>query len=206
MSTSCPGDKGPGLISHGVDSCKGQLVSGSEGLQFRPALINDSHLGPSSRGVDQHFRTTHSRVQGPAVSTTSPGRLGPVSKCLQGRSAVPGYKGLCPFACGVYPHSWVNHVHVRGPTMSTRYLWPLGTGSEGPQVDQVSWVTRAHAQGPAGSNRCPGRLRPSSEVLHVRPAVPGHSRLGPRASGIDPLSWATGARVQRTSGLTSGPG
>ena len=85
--------------------------------------------------------------------------------------------------------------------MSTPCLWPLGPSSEGPQVNQVSWATRAHARGPAGSNRCPGRLRRVSEVLHVRPAVPGHSRLGPRASGVDPLS-----RVQRPSGLTSCPG
>ena len=77
--------------------------------------------------------------------------------------------------------------------------------------DQLSGVTRARAQRPAGSTCCPGRIGPRSACPRGRPAVPGHTCLGPKALGVDLLSLETPARLRKPAGSTSsseglGPG
>ena len=76
-----------------------------------------------------------------------------------------------------------------------RCLWQLGPVSEGPRchpglwgdsglcpiprgVNQMSRVTLARIRGPVGLTRCPGTFA-----------------LGPRARGVNQLSWMTGACV-----------
>ena len=53
------------------------------------------------------------------------------------------------------------------------------------------------------SNWCPGRIGPGSECPRCRPAVPGTSRLGPKALGVDQLSRATPAQLRNPVGSTS---
>ena len=53
---------------------------GSEVPQVEPPVQGDSGLGPNARGVDQQSRVKQARVGGPAVSTSSPGRLRPWSE------------------------------------------------------------------------------------------------------------------------------
>ena len=56
------------------------------------------------------------------------------------------------------------------------------------------------------SNRRPGQLGPVSEGPRGQPAVPGDSRLGPSACGVDQQSRATRALVGGTSVSTGCPG
>ena len=88
-------------------------------------------------------------------------------------------------------------------------------------VDQQSRATRARVPGPARSTRCLWRLRPGSEGRRVRPGhkgdwrqfprsrgstrYPGLTGSAPRACGVDQLSRATRACVQRPAGSTSCP-
>ena len=95
----------------------------------------------------------------------------------RGRSPIPGDSGRCPRARRVHYISRPTRVLVQGPA-----------------VDPLSRATRAHARGHAGATRCPGRLRPGSERLRGRQAVPGsRARVrGPERStdcpmGIEPL-------------------
>ena len=53
------------------------------------------------------------------------------------------------------------------------------------------------------STCCPGRIGSGSECPRCRPAVPGHSRLGLKALGVDLQFRATPARVRQPAGLTS---
>ena len=63
-------------------------------------------------------------------------------------------------------------------------------------MDQLSRATRACVLGQAWSTRCPGRLVLGSEGPRGRPAVTGHSVLGPSARGFDQESRETRARVR----------
>ena len=55
------------------------------------------------------------------------------------------------------------------------------------------------------SNRRPGQLGPVSEGPRGQPAVPGDSRLGPSACGVDQQSRATRALVGGTAVSTRPP-
>ena len=123
-----------------------------------------------------------------AVSTSFPRELGPGSEVPQGRPPVLGDSGPGPRACG---------------------------------VDRLSRGTRARVRGPAGSTSCPGGLGPESESPRGRPAVPGtracvrghvgstrcprRSHSSPTARGVDHMSRAILARVQRPAVSTNSP-
>ena len=67
-----------------------------------------------------------------------------------------------------------------------------GPGPRDHRVEELSRDSRAWVRTPSGSTSCPGRLRPGSELLRGRPALPGHLHLCPRALGVDLLSQALG--------------
>ena len=145
-------------------------------------------------------------VRGIAVPISGPGRTGPVPEGLQCRQNIPGNSGS-------------------GPRSSGR---PAVPGDPGPclrarGVDQMSQVTSARLRVPAGSTSCPGCLRPGSEGPERstgcpegigplpkgpcgQPAVPGHSRLGPRGRGVDQLLRVTWAQDHGPAVSTSTPG
>ena len=155
------------------------------------------------------------------MSTSSQEPLGPGSECTRGRTAVPGDSGPGPRACGFDQLSRATRAWFRRPAGSTNYTGHSGLGWRAHGVYQLSRVTRASVRMPAESTTFPGdsgssgrvrvvnqafgRLRPVSEGLWGGPAVPVHSRLHPRARGVDQLSHATGAKVRRASGSTNSP-
>ena len=177
-------------------SCPGPLGPMSEGPRGRPAIPGHSGPGPKTRGVNQLSRATCCWVRVPSGSTSSPGRIALVPSAPWGRLSVSDDSCLCPIARGLIRIpgriAFVSEVPRGGPDVF---------GHSGPvprdlRFDQVFWATRAHARGPTVSNRCPGRLWPSSEVLHVRPAVPATPAWVLRARGIDQVSRATRTLVQ----------
>ena len=159
----------------------------------RPSVPGDSGPCPMSRWVDQLSWGSRAHVRGPAGSTTfpgdsgwsrgpavsskSPGRLGPVSDILQGRPAVPGDLGPGRTERGVEQASRATRANVREPTGSNSCPGRLGPIPEasrcrpdvpgdwrfGPKargVDQLSWLTWVRLRGPAGSKGCPGGSGP----------------------------------------------
>ena len=71
---------------------------------------------------------------------------------------------------------------VRVPAVSTRIHGRLGPLPVCPRCGPaVLGLTRLCPK-PSGSTSCPGRRRLGSECLRGRPAVPGHSCFGPRAT------------------------
>ena len=191
VSTSFPGtwdsERGPEVLSSfpGTrDSERGPAVSTSfprrlgpvsNAQRCRPAVPDNSSLGPRSRGVDQLPWMTHAQVRGPAVSIRCPGRLGPVSECPRARSAVPGNLGPLPWACGVDQLSRTTRFRVRVLEVSTScparlMIWSRGSLGQPPlpgdlgscltscSVNNLSWATwaRVHVPGHAGTTSCPG--------------------------------------------------
>ena len=127
--------------------------------------------------VPQPFPGDSGWSRGPAVSSKSPGRLGPVSDILQGRPAVPGDLGPGRTERGVEQASRATRANVREPTGSNSCPGRLGPIPEasrcrpdvpgdwrfGPKargVDQLSWLTWVRLRGPAGSKGCPGGSGP----------------------------------------------
>lgn len=116
-----------------------RLRPGSEGPRFPPAVRGESRLSPISRGVyqlspvtraqvevplfprevDQLSGAIRARAQGPAVSTSHPGRIRSRCKGRRGRPAVPGDSGPCPKARVFDQHSQAHHARVRLPAWST---------------------------------------------------------------------------------------
>ena len=115
-------------------------------------------LGSRAPGVDQQSRATQARFRGPAGSTRSQRRLGPVNEA-----------------------PWVNKMAratlawLRGPAVWTSCPGPLAVASMGPRdqpgvpgdwgpglkalgIDQLSRVTRARIRGPLFWTSCPGPL------------------------------------------------
>ena len=122
------------------------------------------------------------------VSTSFPRELGPGSEVPQGRPPVPGDSGPGPRACGVDRLSRGTRARVRGPAGSTSCPGGLGPESEGPRGRPAVPGTRACVRGHVGSTRCPRR-----------------SHSSPTARGVDHMSRAILARVQRPARSTSRP-
>ena len=59
----------------------------------------------------------------------------------------------------------------------------------------MSRATLARVRRPSGSTSCPGQLGPGSESPRGQAALPGDSRFGLRARGVEQLSQATRAWV-----------
>ena len=194
-----PGDLGPGPKHRRVDqlsrairalaqgpavstSHPGQLRSGSEGPRGRPDVPGDSAPGPRALDVNQMFRA-----------------LGPGSEGPWGRPTVPRNSGPCPKARVFEQLSRVTRAWVRWPACSTRSPGPIALRSDGLHGRPATRETRARAQRPVVSTCCPGRIGPGSECPRCQPAVPGHSRLGPKALGVDQPSRATraGSKARR---------
>ena len=141
---------------------------------------------------------THAGVQGPAVSTRNPGRLGPGSKCRQDPSALPGASGPCPKSHSVDQISQANQARVQGPRDRSDVPgeWPC-------------------VRGAVASSSCPGRIWPVLGRSRSQPAVPGNwarfrgptvstscpGQLGlsSKACRVDQMSLATPARVRVTA-------
>ena len=173
----------------GSTRCLGLLGLLSKVPRGPPALPGDSRLVLRSRGVHHHPRATHARVRGPVVVTSCPGRIRPLPQGLRSRPAVPGDSGPGPMSRGVDQLSMATWARVPGPVISTsspRQILPL-------------------LLGPRCSKSCPGPLRPRSEVLRNRPALPGESCCGPRASGVDHLPRGTREQIRGAAGSTSSP-
>ena len=147
----------------------------------------DSCPGPRARGFDQLSRVTcdmvgDPRVDQPFQTTQARARYPTISTSIQGDS------GPCP--------------RYRGIESRPRRLTPdLGA----PGFDQRSWVTPVQVRGPTGSTSCPRGLQPGSEGLRSGPALPGHSRLRPKACGFDLLSQGNRGQVRGPEGSTSCP-
>ena len=90
---AAPGDSGPGPRScrieeggshlgpkvHGVDQLSRAIGVGSDGLQSRPAVLEDVRQALMARRLDHMSRGTWGHVPVPGVSNSSPRRLGAVS-------------------------------------------------------------------------------------------------------------------------------
>ena len=161
----------------------------SEGLLVRPAV--------------REYRV---RAVGPAVSTSSPGRLGPGSKCPWGQPAVLCDLGPHPMARSVNQPSWENRACAGGPAVSSSCPGRLVLVAEAPQgrppasgdsgpgprarsVDQHSQATPALFQGP-----------------RIRRALLGDLGPRPRYPGVDQLSWSNRSCVRWTVGMNSSRG
>ena len=162
--TSCLGDKGPGLSSHEVDSCHGRLVPWPEGSPFQPAVLDELHLGPSSRGVDQLSWTTRAHFGGPAGSTRIPGRLGPLPEYPWCRSTVPGDSGTFPKSRSVDLLPRPYWAIVQGPRVRSDVPGHLATCSRCCGVDQLSRMTRIRVRNLKLSSSCPGLLKSGSRA------------------------------------------
>ena len=149
---------------------------------------------------------TRARVRGPLVSSSCPGRLGPVSNGPRCRSAVPGDSGPCPRSRGVDQLSLMTRTSVRVLEVSTSSPRLLTIQSEGLRgrpavlddsrlgqifrdVDQLSQTIRDRVRGPAGLTRCPGDSGP-----------------GPIAHGVHQQSWENRACAGGHTVSTMGPG
>ena len=153
------------------------------GLRARPAVPEDSRQAPIACGIDQLSRLTQASVRGPAVLTSSSGRLVKRSVVPRGRPAHP---------CDMGP--------VRKTVLSSSWPWQRGPGSEGPRcrptvpgdsglcprargVDHMSQATLTRVRGPAVSTNTPGRLGFISKDPRGRPYVPCDSGPCPRSRG-----------------------
>ena len=89
----------------------------SEGPRCRPAVLDDSGLGQTSRDVDQLSQMIRDRVQGPAGLTHCPGNSGP-----------------CPSAHRVDQQSRETRDSEQGPSVAIRFPRRLGPESVAPRV------------------------------------------------------------------------
>ena len=171
---TCAGVQGPS----GTTSTSRRLALGSGGLRIQPSLPCESRSGsdvpciqtalrcdscpcPKALVVDHLSHVTLARVQGPSVSTSSPGQLGPGSEDPWVQRDFPGDSGPGVRVSRVYKMSRATRALARGPAWSGSSSGPLALMSEGPQippavpghsgsgprarrVDQSSWVTRAN--------------------------------------------------------------
>ena len=161
---------------------------------------------PRARVVDQLSRATRAHVQGPADSTSSPGRIALGSVGLRGRPAVLGVSGPSLRACGV-----------------SSCAGPLTHASEGPQclpgvpgdsvpcpmshrVHQLSQVTWVLVGRTTVSTMRPRRLGPVIEGSRCGPTVLGNLGWYQRHHGVDQMSPATPAYVGVPKGSTRSPG
>ena len=79
-----------GSGASGVEYTPGRLGLMSIDLRGRPSVPCDSGPGPMVQGVDQLSQTSRALFRGPAVWTSSPGRLAPGSDNPRGPSALQG--------------------------------------------------------------------------------------------------------------------
>ncbi|XP_020946894.1 collagen alpha-2(I) chain-like [Sus scrofa] len=151
-----------------------------------------------AHGVDQLSWVTLARVRRPSGSTSSPGRLFPVSEAPRCGQTIPVFPGdSCPGP------------RARGFDQLSRVTCDM-VGD--PRVDQPFQTTQARARYPTvstsiqgDSGPCPRGLQPGSEGLRSGPALPGHSRLRPKACGFDLLSQGNRGQVRGPEGSTSCP-
>ena len=124
-------------------------------------------------------------LQGPAQTTSCPGRLGPMSEGPR-----------------VDQLSWATRAGVRGPVGSTRCPGLLGLLSEVPRVPSALPGDSSMVRGTTGSTSTPGRIALCTRALGL---VPGKLGPCPRACGVDQLSQMTRALVRGHMGSTSCP-
>ena len=165
----------------------------------RPDMPDKSGMYPRPSRVEQISRATpaqfrwprgwlapqgdSARVRGPAVSTSTPGRIALASHGPQRRPALPGDWGPGPKASGSITCPVRFAVISQGPS---GHQAPPGYSHPCPRarmVIQIYWVTRAWVQGPAVSTSCSWPLGPISNGPRFRPALPGESCTGPIAPG-----------------------
>ena len=125
-------------------SCPGRLRPGSEVPWCRTTPRGASLSGQRARRVDQLCwrllpgseclggrplsRVTRGQVRCSAVSTSRPGRLGPMSQVPRDPPDIPGYPGPGSSARGVDQHSRATRVSGQVPARSissTRQLGPI---------------------------------------------------------------------------------
>ena len=189
MSTSCPGDKGPGLSSHGVDSCS-----------------DDSCPGPRDRGFEPLCTTTPACVLVLAVSTSCPGRLAPGSEGLWVQPEVPGDSGPgpsarrvdqlsqgdsgpCPKSCRVDLLSWAYRAIVQGPRGRSDVPGDVAPSPRCRRVNQLSRITRARVGALKVSTSCPELLKSGPRACRVT-SCPDGSHQCPSSRGFQQLSLA----------------
>ena len=178
-------------------------------MRCRPAVPADAGPGPRVRSVAQLSQATRTRVRWPAVSTSRPGRLGPVSHGIAQMSRVfwarvqvpagwtssPGR--LAPGSVG--PRFQLALLRDSGPCPRSREFHPLSRGltpsSDGPRIDPNSRAPWALVHGPAVSTICPGPHALGTNSTWRPPAVQGDSRPCPMSRGTDQHSGASRARV-----------
>ena len=172
----------------GSTSSPGRLRPVPEGRRGPPAVPGDSGCARGSGCRTAAPGDSRMCPRAPGVnqfSQASQARL----EGSRGRSPIPGDSGRCPRARSVHYISRPTRVLVRGPA-----------------VDQLSRATRAHARGHAGVTTSPRGLGPVPKGPWGPPAVPGHSRLGPKALGVDELPQETPARLRVPAVSPSCPG
>ena len=140
------------------------------------------------------------------VSTSSPGRLRPVSEGPRCRPALLGDSRWGPRSRGVDQMSRASQAIVPGPAWSTSSPGRLELGSEVPQGSPAFPGDSRSGRWPTLSTSSPGRLGPMPEGLQARPDVPAD--LGPCSSacGVDQLSRVTRAPVRWPARSTGSPG
>ena len=190
----------------GSTSCAGILGPVPDVPRDRPALPDDSHQCPSSRGFHQRSQATHDPVEGP-----------------WGRPAVLDVSGLGQTSPDFDQLSQTIGDRVRVPTGSISSPGrigpvPVGTrcrqgfpGFSGPVpsirgVDQLSRVTLARVLSSAGSTCFVGHIRSLSQCPRVRLAVPGDSGPGPMDRCVDQQSRTTLSHVLRPAVSIRCPG
>ena len=186
-------------MAHGVDQLSQATRDIARGPGYQTGVLGNSCLVPKDPGwtsgpgvlglrpeglwVPQHFSGDSGRSRGTAVSSNSPGRLGPVSDIPQGRPAVLGDLGPGRRDRGVEQGSRATRASVRRPAGSTRYSGGPGPCPRPRGVNQMSLASPAQLRGPGGSTSYPGSLALGSEGRQGRSAVLGVSRIGLRAHG-----------------------
>ena len=145
----------------------------SEGPRCRPAVLDVSRLGQTSRDVDQLSQTIRDQVRGPA-----------------GLTRCPGHSGRVPIAHGVDQQSRENWACASGHTVSTSCPGRLVPGSEclhgkpavlgvsgtcvsARGINKLSQENQTCAGGPALSTSCPRQLAAFSEGPRNRRALLG---------------------------------
>ena len=162
----------------------------------------NSLLGPKRGGVDELCRPTGTRVRGAATSAGYTGQLRPGSEELWGRPVLPTQSVPAPSACGVDQLSPPTQTRLPGAVGTTSCAGQLSPRSEltrdrpavpadsGPGkmccgVDQLlSRPTQSRVRADSGWTTCPGRIRPMSEELWDRPAIPADSVPGPNLQSL----------------------
>lgn len=131
-STHCPSNSGLDLRASGVEHLSRATRLGSDGPQVRPS-----------------FPVIHARLCGPGVSTSCPGRLGPVTEGWRGGPSLPGDSGPCPRSRGVNQLYRASRDLIRGPVGLARSPGGLEIRSDGFGVNEMYRTTRARVRMPA---------------------------------------------------------